>query len=59
MKSNLFLRPLIKNMKEVKIGDQIWMSKNLDVDTFRNGDPIPHAETDAAREEAAKNQEPA
>lgn len=36
MKSNLFLRPLIKNMKEVKIGDQIWMSKNLDVSDFRN-----------------------
>jgi uncharacterized protein (TIGR02145 family) len=46
-------------MKEVKIGDQIWMSKNLDVDTFRNGDPIPHAETDEAWEEAAENQEPA
>jgi uncharacterized protein (TIGR02145 family) len=25
----------------IKIGSQIWMTKNLDVDTFRNGDPIP------------------
>jgi uncharacterized protein (TIGR02145 family) len=25
---------------EVKIGNQIWMNKNLDVDKFRNGDPI-------------------
>ena len=28
-------------MKEVKIGDQIWMLENLNVDCFRNGDPIP------------------
>ena len=27
-------------MEEVKIGSQTWMFKNLDVDTFRNGDPI-------------------
>ena len=26
---------------EVVIGNQIWMCKNLDVDTYRNGDPIP------------------
>jgi hypothetical protein len=25
---------------EVKIGSQIWMQKNLDIDTFRNGDSI-------------------
>jgi uncharacterized protein (TIGR02145 family) len=38
----------------VKIGTQIWMSKNLDVSTYRNGDPIQYARTleqwvDAAR----------
>jgi uncharacterized protein (TIGR02145 family) len=27
----------------IQIGDQIWMKKNLDVDTFRNGDEIFHA----------------
>jgi len=32
-------------MEEVKIGEQIWMKRNLDVDTFRNGDPIPQAKT--------------
>ena len=26
---------------EVPIGSQVWMSKNLDVDHYRNGDPIP------------------
>ena len=27
--------------KTVKIGNQIWMTKNLNVDHYRNGDPIP------------------
>ncbi len=26
---------------EVKIGNQIWMSRNLDIGTFRNGEPVP------------------
>jgi uncharacterized protein (TIGR02145 family) len=26
----------------VTIGTQVWMLKNLDVDKYRNGDPIPH-----------------
>ena len=29
---------------EIKIGDQTWISKNLDVDTYRNGDAIPQVE---------------
>lgn len=29
----------------VKIGAQLWMVKNLDVSTFRNGDSIPEAKT--------------
>jgi uncharacterized protein (TIGR02145 family) len=44
--------------KQVKIGKQIWMAENLNVDKFQNGDPIPEAKTDeewlaAAREEKA------
>ncbi|MCX6154480.1 MAG: fibrobacter succinogenes major paralogous domain-containing protein [Candidatus Kapabacteria bacterium] len=31
----------------VKIGNQIWMKKNLDVDHYRNGDPIPEAKDSA------------
>ena len=27
---------------EVQIGTQIWMTKNLNVSRYRNGDPIPH-----------------
>ena len=30
----------------VIIGKQVWMTKNLDVTTFKNGDPIPEAKTD-------------
>jgi len=29
----------------VQIGTQIWMTKNLDVSTYRNGDPIQYART--------------
>jgi len=29
-------------IEEIQIGTQIWMSKNLDVNHFRNCDPIPH-----------------
>jgi len=30
---------------EVTIGKQIWMTQNLDVDKFRNGEVIPEAKT--------------
>ena len=32
-------------LESVKIGTQIWTTKNLDVSTYRNGDPIRHART--------------
>ena len=30
---------------EVTIGKQVWMTQNLNVDKFRNGDSIPNAKT--------------
>jgi uncharacterized protein (TIGR02145 family) len=44
---------------EVTIGSQVWMTKNLDVATFRNGDPIPQAKTDEEWEKAGENIQPA
>ena len=44
---------------EVTIGTQVWMTKNLDVSTFRNGDPIPQAKTKEEWEKAGDNKLPA
>ena len=43
----------------VTIGTQVWMTKNLDVATFRNGDPIPQAKTDEEWEKAREEGKPA
>jgi uncharacterized protein (TIGR02145 family) len=43
----------------VTIGTQVWATKNLDVSTFRNGDPIPQAKTNAEWAAAGKNEQPA
>lgn len=43
----------------ITIGSQVWMSNNLDVATFRNGDPIPEVETDEEWQKAAKKKQPA
>lgn len=42
-----------------QIGDQIWMTENLNVDQFRNGDLIPHARTAEEWIEARRNRQPA
>lgn len=43
----------------VKIGDQIWMSQNLNVTHFRNGDIIPEARTKKEWIEMGRQQKPA
>ena len=45
--------------KEVKIGNQIWMAENLNVDKFRNGEPIPLVKDKKEWETAGKNKQPA
>jgi uncharacterized protein (TIGR02145 family) len=45
--------------KEVTIGNQVWMAENLNVDKFRNGDPIPEAKTAEEWKKAGENQQPA
>ena len=43
----------------VTIGNQTWMSKNLDVATFQNGDIIPEAKTEEELNSATANNQPA
>lgn len=47
------------NAQTVTIGTQVWATKNLNVTTFRNGDPIPQAKTDAEWKAAGENKQPA
>ena len=43
----------------VEIGEQEWMVENLNMSTFRNGDPIPEAKTSEQWEKAAAEGQPA
>ena len=43
----------------VTIGSQVWMTKNLDVIVFRNGDTIPQVKSDDEWKEAWLNSQPA
>ena len=47
------------NSQSIKIGTLTWTAKNLDVATFRNGDPIPQAKSDAEWVAAGENYQPA
>jgi len=49
----------INSVKEVRIGSLTWMTSNLDVDRFRNGDAIFHAKTTAQWEQAGREKKPA
>jgi uncharacterized protein (TIGR02145 family) len=45
--------------QSVTIGKQVWMTRNLNVSSFRNGDPIPHAKTDEEWQRAGQKGQPA
>ena len=45
--------------KEIRIGKYTWMTFNLDVSKFRNGDPIPEAKTDDEWVKAGEDGKPA
>ena len=45
--------------KTIKIGEQIWMTENLNVSHFRNGDLIPEAKTTEEWIQAGTDNEPA
>jgi uncharacterized protein (TIGR02145 family) len=48
-----------KNNKEIEIGDQVWMTKNLNVYKFNNGEIIPQAKTISEWQRALNNKQPA
>jgi uncharacterized protein (TIGR02145 family) len=47
------------DIERVNIGQQVWMTRNLDVTTFRNGDPIPRIEDASAWANAGRTKTPA
>ena len=47
------------SIKTITIETQEWMSENLKVTKFNNGDPIPYAKTEAEWQAAAKAKKPA
>ena len=49
----------ISKAQTVTIGTQVWMTKNLDVSTFRNGDSIPQVNTNEDWVKAREKKQPA
>ena len=45
--------------KTIQVGTQRWLTKNLEVTTFRNGDPIPHIQDFDQWMDAGMAEEPA
>ena len=44
--------------QEIRIGTQIWSKVNLNVTTFRNGDPIPEGYQNSGWDDAGKHKKP-
>ena len=57
--SFLFSLSFLAHSQTVTIGKQVWMSMNLDLSVFRNGDSIPQAKTDVEWEKSFENKQPA
>jgi hypothetical protein len=55
----LFSLESFSQIQTVAIDSQVWMTKNLNVDKFRNGDLIPEAKTKEEWEKAGANEQPA
>ncbi len=47
-----------KTYKTIEIGNQVWMAENLNVDRFRNGDPIKEITSNEEWVQAGKNGTP-
>ena len=50
---------ITQDNNEVKIGTQIWTTKNLEVSTFRNGEAIPEAKSEKEWVKAVESKQPA
>ncbi len=55
----MLTRSIFYGQSSIEIGSQVWMTENLDVMTFQNGDPIPQAQSNEEWEQAGFNQRPA
>jgi uncharacterized protein (TIGR02145 family) len=53
------LKNKVKIINQVTIGHQVWMTENLNVDTFANGDSIIEAKTEQEWINALQNKQPA
>ena len=49
----------VSTAQTVTIGKQVWMTVNLNVDKFRNGDPIPEVKSEEEWQMADENGQPA
>jgi uncharacterized protein (TIGR02145 family) len=54
-----FCNAFLKAQESAVIGEKTWTTKNLDVATFRNGDPIEEAKTYSEWDKAEKQKKPA
>ena len=57
--SNCSVKPTEDLQSFVVLGNQKWMTHNLNVSKFNNGELIPFAETDSAWYDAGRNKKPA